>query len=140
MNILEYGKIVAILSDQYGALGDDTLTKIAGLIEDEMAPKPNTVSVEQIQVLMYSFIQDSKIEMIKKYRELTGASLADAKSNVEWFLDYVEVKKNSRIKKEMTDSIDQQLNTGFDSRESFVLDGFSDDELLTIKSFVESFN
>lgn len=84
---ISFAKLISWLTAKTGyPFNSNDITSVADMIL-QMQPTPTvaTVAPHQINPLLKAMQSNRKIDAIKEYRSLTGASLKDAKDNVERF-------------------------------------------------------
>jgi len=133
---IKFARLVHFIGLRLGInyMNEEFVTELDAMIDIELPEqqtvilRPCNADVEQLMALMASGTE--KIEAIKCYRSITGMGLKESKDAVERYWP-------ANNTKEMLDKLDQQIRAVSDM--GYTLKGFSDDQLIKVKDFIESF-
>ena len=131
---IKFARLIGYLAQKV-PLHSSEIEDIDNLIDIEAevtVVRPCNDDIDRLMMLMVEGTR--KIEAIKIHRTLTGYGLKESKDAVERY--WKEPAKPTNTK-EMLDKLDQQLEAASDI--GYTLKGFSDNQLINIKDFIESF-
>jgi ribosomal protein L7/L12 len=143
LGLVNFSRLVSWISARSGAVLDaEEITQLNEIVDfEECVRQP--VNVTEVNVMLACMQKgEHKIEAIRAYRALTSMGLKESKDAVEQYW-YSPPPSASDYQAKLLKKISQQLNENYEGREhstSYTLKNFNNDQLHTIKEFIESFS
>lgn len=137
---MKFARIIAHCVSNGMSAGEYEVNTLDELIDIDVSvqqsAKANPVEVDNLLALMAEGTR--KIEAISVYRNLTGAGLKESKDAVEKYYRLNKGSIKEDIKNEMINKINDQIN-GYDVDNEYVLEQFSNNQLVIIRNFIKNF-
>lgn len=134
---MTFARLIAHCVSNGMSAGEYEVNTLDDIVQIEIPEEPSSkFSVHSLAAMLEAMKNERKIEAIKEHRQMTGYGLKESKDFIEKYM--VTDHKPETLKK-MLRTIDAQIRGEEDAPIAPILKGFTTEQLLMVRNFIESY-